>query len=270
MYANMTPCERIGIAGGCGIDCEIFKDGECPSEDILSTMEEEFNLKAIINTPEELLHDDDHDILQLYKHYLHQEKQRQLYEIKRKQIILRNYIDVSTSDLYDYYKDKSNFIQSFVYVKLIDWLVILEEDEVLSNELIDSISRKLSAGEKQVLQTVTKFIMNDFDIGDVEQFANIVRPDTINNYKLQLSNGFLKANIDIDRFMKLGGINLKPLVDTVEESTDFNLSAWPGFEVLSLIVQHRNFKDYKIKTLFYSRTNDSKFLSKEITDIFIF
>lgn len=270
MYANMTPCERIGIAGGCGIECEIFKDGECPSEDILSTMEQEFNLKAIINTPEELLHDDDHDILRLYQHYLHQEKQRQLYEIKRKQIILRNYIDVSTSDLYKYYKDKSNFIQSFVYDKLIDWLVALEEDDVLSNELIELIGSKLYAGEKQVLQTVTKFIMNDFDIGDVEQFTHIVRPDTINNYKLQLSNGFLKANIDIDRFMKLGGINLKPLVDTVEESTDFNLSAWPGFEVLSLIVQHRNFKDYKIKTLFYSRTNDSKFLSKEITDIFIF
>ena len=266
----MTPCERIGIAGGCGIECEIFKDGECPSEDILSTMEQEFNLKAIINTPEELLHDDDHDILRLYQHYLHQEKQRQLYEIKRKQIILRNYIDVSTSDLYKYYKDKSNFIQSFVYDKLIDWLVALEEDDVLSNELIELIGINLYAGEKQVLQTVTKFIMNDFDIGDVEQFTHIVRPDTINNYKLQLSNGFLKANIDIDRFMKLGGINLKPLVDTVEESTDFNLSAWPGFEVLSLIVQHRNFKDYKIKTLFYSRTNDSKFLSKEITDIFIF
>lgn len=270
MYANMTPCERIGIAGGCGIECEIFKDGECPSEDILSTMEQEFNLKAIINTPEELLHDDDHDILRLYQHYLHQEKQRQLYEIKRKQIILRNYIDVSTSDLYKYYKDKSNFIQSFVYDKLIDWLVALEEDDVLSNELIELIGINLYAGEKQVLQTVTKFIMNDFDIGDVEQFTHIVRPDTINNYKLQLSNGFLKANIDIDRFMKLGGINLKPLVDTVEESTDFNLSAWPGFEVLSLIVQHRNFKDYKIKTLFYSRTNDYKFLSKEITDIFIF
>lgn len=139
MYANMTPCERIGIAGGCGIECEIFKDGECPSEDILSTMEQEFNLKAIINTPEELLHDDDHDILRLYQHYLHQEKQRQLYEIKRKQIILRNYIDVSTSDLYKYYKDKSNFIQSFVYDKLIDWLVALEEDDVLSNELIELI-----------------------------------------------------------------------------------------------------------------------------------
>ncbi len=270
MYTNMTPCERIGIAGGCGVECSLFKDGECPSEDILSTMEEEFNLKAIINTPQELLSDDDHDILRLYQHYLHQEKQRQLYEIKRKQIILRNYIDVSTSDLYKYYKDKSNFIQAFVYDKLIDWLVVLEEDDVLSKELIELIGSKLSTGEKQVLQTVTKFIMNDFDIVDVEQFAKIVRPDTINNYKLQLSNGFLKANIDIDRFMKLGGINLKPLVDTVEESTDFNLSAWPGFELFSLIVQHRNFKDYRTKTLFYSRTNDSKFLSKEIIDIFVF
>lgn len=270
MYANMTACERIGIAGGCGIDCEIFKDGECPSEDILSTMEEEFNLKAIINTPEELLSDDDHDILQLYKHYLHQEKQRQLYEIKRKQIILRNYIDVSTSDLYKYYKDKSNFIQNFVYDKLIDWLVALEADDVLSNELIELIGSKLSTGEKQVLETIAKFIMNDFDIGDVEQFAKIIRPDTINNYKKQLSMGFLKANIDIDRFIKLANIKFKTLVEVVEESTDFNLTAWPGFELFSLIVEHRNFKDYKIKTLFYSRTNDQKYLAKEITDIFIF
>lgn len=29
-YAMMDPCMRVGISGGCGDDCPVLLEGECP------------------------------------------------------------------------------------------------------------------------------------------------------------------------------------------------------------------------------------------------
>jgi hypothetical protein len=44
-YAMMSKCERIGIAGNCGIECPVFLDLECEEpEELLEILIQE-NLK---------------------------------------------------------------------------------------------------------------------------------------------------------------------------------------------------------------------------------
>lgn len=32
-YAMMDDCMRIGISGGCGIDCDVYQEGDCTEPD---------------------------------------------------------------------------------------------------------------------------------------------------------------------------------------------------------------------------------------------
>ena len=40
MWESMTPCERSGISGSCGMDCKALRDGDCEDEEMLSEWEE--------------------------------------------------------------------------------------------------------------------------------------------------------------------------------------------------------------------------------------
>lgn len=55
MYEHMTPCERIGIAGGCGLECYILLEGDC-----------HIGLEILQEIPENDRDEDLWDLLELY------------------------------------------------------------------------------------------------------------------------------------------------------------------------------------------------------------
>ncbi len=40
---HLSECEKVGMAGGCNINCEVFLRGDCEVEDIVKKTEEYLN-----------------------------------------------------------------------------------------------------------------------------------------------------------------------------------------------------------------------------------
>jgi len=38
-WESMTPCERNGISGNCGMECRALHDGDCENEEMLEEWE---------------------------------------------------------------------------------------------------------------------------------------------------------------------------------------------------------------------------------------
>lgn len=56
----MTECEREGISGNCGMNCTVFRDGEC---------EEPYEILEYVRTAFELSHAEAEEILAMYKEF---------------------------------------------------------------------------------------------------------------------------------------------------------------------------------------------------------
>lgn len=253
----MTDCELIGIAGGCGVQCQLFLDGECEAGIAISTIEDNYGQEI-----------DDPDMFELYTQYKNVEERERILEVKNKRIGARDYTGLTADDLYAYYINRNNFITGTINWRLIEWFFILQEDnmfEPLSRLIRVKISKIYLQYYDLLVETITCSLSDE----SIKYLTHILtfwnrESDRIAEY----TRVFLKADIDITKFIEDTDIDFDSMMNNTGEPID--ITRWPRYRLIELIVHHRNFKRSDIKIFLYKKTDDTKFLGENIADIFIF
>lgn len=243
----MTQCERIGIAGGCGVECEVFLDGEC-------SVGHEFPIEEA----------DDEDMVELIQNYIEEEEYRVKKETMKKQAI--------EGEMEKPFTITKQFIANMLITyyrgddSLKNPLKMFIENEAFDGEVLETVkeTNRLLPEHKNFFRI--DLFLNGFGHGNDEVISLLKTVLNKNNTKLSITHenairaNFREADLSKTQFVMI--------------DTDFDCLLDGDLDVKTYamareIAQHKDFP-YEAKQKIYESTGDSSYLAEDVQEIFVF
>jgi len=249
MYAHMTACERIGIAGGCGLDCPVFLDGECSAG-------HEFLIKE----------DTDEDTIDLIEMYLMTDLDNRTKELKTEQ--------VKGGNMEAPFKIDEEFIARLLLGyyngddSLKNPIKMFYENEALSDAIFRMVDSDLNSHAKHKMFALDLYLNGFGDVLNYKRVLPFTLKSVLNNdvrgINQSLINGmiqnFKEADLTMEQF-EYFGINFDILFQ--EKTLD------KDYKACKAMVLHKDFPGELLLEI-YEETGDETFLPEAAKDIFIF